>query len=140
MLANVSALLALLYVPLMWALTITLLLVGLLGVLMPARLRRLLDMFTRNGPVRVLGVVMVILGAEMFIQARNTVSPMLVKTLGVLLFVDGGVGLIVPTLSVIFTEKTRNFRLPGLRFVGLLLIGTAWLFYLAAQLPPPPVI
>lgn len=137
MVANTVALLALIYRPLMLSLALVLLLLGVVGIVAPGALRRIMNMFTRNGPVRLLGVVLIVLGAEMFIQARNTTLPMLVKALGALMFVDGGVCLFVPTLSVIFTEKLRSIRPIGLRLIGLLEVGAAWLFYLAAQLPPP---
>ncbi|MCX5771912.1 MAG: hypothetical protein NTZ09_16800 [Candidatus Hydrogenedentes bacterium] len=87
-----------------------------------------------------MGILLIIVGAEMFIQARHTSLPLLVKGLGALMFIDGGVRLFVPTLSVIFMEKLRSIRPLGLRLVGLLGVGVAWLFYLAAQLPPPPVV
>lgn len=139
MVANTVGLLALIYVPLMLSLALVLLLLGVVGIVAPWSLRRIMNMFTRNGPVRLLGIVLIVLGAEMFIQARHTTMPLLVKTLGVLMFVDGGVRLFVPTLSVIFMEKLRGVRPVGLRLIGLLQVGVAWLFYLAAQLPPPPV-
>jgi len=140
MVANMVGLLALIYVPLMLSLASVLLLLGVVGIVAPWSLRRIMNMFTRNGPVRVLGVVLIILGAEMFIQARNTTLPLLVKALGTLMFIDGGVRLFVPTLSVIFMEKLSGVRPIGLRLMGLLQVGVAWLFYLAAQLPPPPVV
>jgi hypothetical protein len=102
-------------------------------------LRRIMNVFTRNGPVRLLGILLLVVGAEMFIQARNTAMPVLVKALSALMFMDGGVRLFVPTLSVIIMEKLRNIRPAGLRLIGLLQIGIAWLFYLAAQWPPPPI-
>ena len=140
MVANTAGLLALIYVPLMLSLALVLLVLGVVGILAPWSLRRVMNLFTRNGPVRVLGVVLIILGAEMFIQARHTTLPMLVKGLGALMFIDGGVRLFVPTLSVIIMEKLRGVRPVGLRLMGLLQVGLAWLFYLAAQLPPPPVV
>jgi hypothetical protein len=139
MIADAARLLALIYVPLMLSLALVLLLLGIVGIVAPGSLRRIMNVFTRNGPVRVLGVLLIIVGAEMFIQARNTTLPLLVKGLGALMFVDGGVRLFVPTLSVILMEKTRGVRPLGLRLIGLLEVGAAWLFYLAAQLPPPPV-
>jgi len=140
MVANTVGLLALIYVPLMLSLALVLLLLGVVGILAPWSLRRVMNMFTRNGPVRVLGVLLIVVGAEMFIQARHTTLPLLVKGLGALMFIDGGVRLFVPTLSVIFMEKLRSVRPLGLRLMGLLQVGVAWLFYLAAQLPPPPVV
>lgn len=140
MVANTAGLLALIYVPLMLSLALVLLVLGVVGILAPWSLRRVMNVFTRNGPVRVLGILLIIVGAEMFIQARHTSLPLLVKALGALMFIDGGVRLFVPTLSVIFMEKLRSVRPLGLRLMGLLQVGLAWLFYLAAQLPPPPVV
>ena len=140
MVANTVSLLSKIYVPLMLSLAVVFLLLGIMGLLAPWSLRRVMNMFTRNGPVRILGILLLVVGAEMFIQARHTTWPLLVKALGALVFVDGGVQLFVPTLSVIFMEKLRGIRPIGLRLVGLLQVGVAWLFYLAAQLPPPPVV
>lgn len=140
MLRNVSGALSVAYVPLMWSLAGVLLLLGVVGLFAPWTLRRFMNTFTRNRPARLLGMVLLVVGTEMFIQARNTATPTLVKTLGVLMFLDGGVGLFVPTLSVIFMEKLKGMRPVKLRFLGLVQLAAAWLFYLAAQLPPPPVV
>lgn len=138
MLSNISAILAWAYVPLMWLLAVVLLGLGAAGTVAPSTLRRVMDTFTRNGPTRMLGVVLLVVGMQMFIHARHAATPALVKTLGVLLFLDGGVRVFVPTLSVIFVERLKAMEPFGLRCIGLAQICAAWLFYLAAKLPPPP--
>jgi len=140
MLTNVSGVLAMVYVPLMWSLIGVLFLLGIIGLLAPWTLRRVMNIFTRNRPARLLGIVLLVLGTEMFIQAQKTATPTLVKTLGVLMFLDGGVRLFVPTLSVIFMEKLKAMQPVKLRFLGLVQLAVAWLFYLASQLPPPPIV
>ena len=138
MLSNISAVLGWTYVPLMLFLAVLLLSFGAAGAVSPLWLRRVLNTFTRNGPTRLLGIVLLVVGMQMFIQARHAEVPSLVKTLAVLLFLDGGVRVFVPTLSVIFVERLKSLEPFGLRCIGLAQIVAAWLFYLAAKLPPPP--
>jgi hypothetical protein len=63
-----------------------------------------------------------------------------VKTLGVLLFIDGGVRLFIPTLSVIFAEWCVARSDHWYRVLGIVCLGMAYLFYHATLLPITDVI
>ena len=128
-------LLTVIYVPMMWSLVVIFALVGLIGILAPKRLRAMVGVFTRNRPNRAIGVVLIIVGAEMFIRGSVTVLPWLVKMVGVVLFVDGGVRLVLPTLSVIFAEWCVARSDYWYRVLGLVCFGLAYLFYHATRLP-----
>lgn len=135
MTTRIAKLLALVYVPMMWALVVLLGGLGAAGILAPARLRGIFKVFTRNRPVRIAGAVFMLVGAEMFIRAASAALPLLVKTLGVLLFVDGGVMLIIPALNVIIAEWCVARSDNWFRVAGLVSVGLAYLFFLATKLP-----
>lgn len=138
--SKMAGLLATIYVPVMWALVVVFACLGILGVLAPARLRAVARVFTQNRPNRILGIVLMIVGAEMFVRAPGTVIPWLVRTLGVTLFVGGGVGLVIPTFSVIVAEWCVARTDYWYRVLGLLCLFVAYLFYHATRLPLAPVI
>jgi hypothetical protein len=133
-------LLATIYVPMMWALVAVSALLGVAGVVAPGRLRDGVRVFTQSRPNRILGVVLMIVGAEMFIRGPGMAVPLLVRTLGVLLFVDGGVRLILPTLSVIVAEWFVARSDHWYRVLGLVCLVLAYLFYHATRLPLGEVI
>jgi len=130
-----AELLAMVYVPMMWVLVVLFAVLAGLGLLVPAKLRALLGVFTRNRPVRIAGALYMLVGAEMFIRAASTAIPMLVKTLGVVVFVDGGVMLLIPTFNVILSEWLMAHSDRWLRVAGLVCLGVAYLFFLATKLP-----
>ncbi|NIA14311.1 MAG: hypothetical protein GWP08_09525 [Nitrospiraceae bacterium] len=138
MLAETASFLTWIYTPAMWACVAVNVLMGLAGLLAPGWLRATVAAFTSTGPVRILGAVAMILGTGMFMSADGTASPLLVKTLGVVLFVDGGVGLVIPTLHIILSEWVVGWKNPWYRLFGLTAFGMAYVFYLATMLPAPP--
>lgn len=127
------------YVPMMWLCMAALALVGVAGLAVPGVARTMLGVFTKNRPVRLMAILFLLVGAEMFIQAPVTATPLLVKTLGVIVFIDGGVGLLIPTFTVILVEWCMARSDWWLRIVGLLCMWLAFVFFLAAKLPPPAV-
>lgn len=132
-----ARLLAIIYAPMMWFLVVLHAGLGALGVFAPARLRGVARVFTVNRNVRILGAFLLVFGAEMFIRGSGTAIPALVKTLGVLLFVFGGVGVFIPTLSVILAEWCVARSDNWYRMLGLVCFGLAYLFYHATRLPLP---
>ncbi len=133
-------LLAAIYAPIMWGMVAANVVLGALGVVAPGRLRSIVRLFTQNRPNRILGVFLMIIGAEMFVRAPGTALPLLVKTLGVLMFIDGGVRLFIPTLSVILAEWCLARSDNWYRMLGLVCLGVAYLFYHATRLPLTGVI
>ncbi len=141
MIVKAASLLATIYGPTMWALVAVYVLLGITGLVSPERLRGLVRVFTRSGPVRVLGVILLIVGTEMFLRAPGAVEAFRVtalKVVGIALFVDGGVCLFVPTMNVIIAERCASWARHWYRLFGLLSFGIAYLFYLATRLPVPP--
>lgn len=133
-------LLSTIYAPMMWALVAVGALMGVAGVVAPRRLRDAARVFTENRPNRILGIILMIVGMEMFVRAPGTAVPLLVRTLGVLLFVDGGVRLILPTLSVIVAEWFVARSDHWYRVLGLVCLVLAYLFYHGTRLPLGQVI
>lgn len=138
MLSRVASVLAVTYAPTMWFLVGIHVFLGLAGVFSPRFLRRVFSLFVRNTPVRVLGVGLLIVGAQMFLRAPGTMAPLLVKTLGTLLFIDGGVRLFIPALSVIYTERLVAQSHSWFRLIALLFLLLAYLFFKAALVPVVP--
>jgi len=134
---KVAGVLSVIYVPMMWVLVVVNGGLGALGVLAPGRLRAVARAFTNNRSVRILGLFLIVFGAEMFIRGSGTAFPVLVKTLGVILFIFGGVCLFIPTLSVILAEWCVARSDNWYRVLGLVCIGLAILFYKASSLPGP---
>ena len=134
---KVARLLAAIYVPMMWVLVVVNGGLGILGVIAPARLRGVARVFTGSRSVRILGVFLMVFGAEMFIRGSGTAFPWLVKTLGVTLFIFGGVCVFIPTLSVILAEWCVARSDNWYRMLGLVCLGLAYLFYHATRLPLP---
>jgi hypothetical protein len=132
--------LAKIYAPMMWILVVVSGGLGVLGVIAPARLRGVVRAFTNSRAVRILGPFLLIFGAEMFIRGAGTAFPVLVKSLGVILFVFGGVCLFIPTVSVILAEWCLARSDSWYRVLGLLCIGLAYLFYSATRLPLPKAV
>jgi hypothetical protein len=130
-----ARLLATIYLPMMWVLVVLNGGLGLLGILAPARLRGVARVFTGNRTVRILGVFLMVFGAEMFIRGSGAELPWLVKSLGVILFMFGGVCLFIPTLSVILAEWCVARSDNWYRVLGLACLGLAYLFYHATRLP-----
>ena len=143
MISALYHILALLYVPLLWVLVLFHAVTGMAGLIAPERLRSLLSVLMSKARIRVLGMVLVTLGAMLFIGAENSEIPMVGKVLAVLFFIDGGVRLIMPTVSVVYTEWLTNLSDAKLRLLALMALALAIFFYMAAQVPPetaaPPV-
>jgi hypothetical protein len=136
MISALYHILALLYVPLLWALIVFHAIAGLTGLFAPDRLRSLFAVFLSKGRIRTLGGVLLVLGAMLYIGAEKSDAPVVGKVLAVLFFIDGGVRLIMPTVSVVYTEWLMSRSDGVLRLLALVAIALAAFFYMAAQIPP----
>ncbi|HOV73911.1 MAG TPA: hypothetical protein P5318_01270 [Candidatus Hydrogenedentes bacterium] len=137
MTSNAANFLALIYAPLMWAMVAITGVLGFIGVFAPGRLRASIRLFTRKRWARLLGVLLMIIGAEMFLRAPATALPLLVKSLGVFLFVDGGVRLVIPTVNIIIAEWCIAHGDHWHRVLGMACFVFTFLFYHATRLPLP---
>lgn len=133
MLEKASAFLGVINTPLMWVMVALHLALGVLGIVAPSQLRRIFGGVLPRWRIRLLGFVLMLIGAEIFVNAENTQVPTIAKTLSILLFVDGGVRLLIPMVHVVLTEWLLSKRNAWFRVVGLLSLCFAYLYYLAAQ-------
>ncbi len=127
------------YLPLVWACVSIHALFGLAGVVSPSSLKSTALIFTRDRAVRVAGVFLLAVGAIMFASAGGTRTPHLAKVIGVVLFIDGGVRIAIPTVHVMLAEWVGSRETPSLRLMALGSFGMAYLFYLATRLPVTPL-
>lgn len=135
MVTETGRLLEYVYLPLMWACVSIHVLFGAAGLLSPHSVISTARVFTRDRAVRVAGVLLLAVGAVMFASAGAARHPLLPKAMGVVLFVDGGVRMILPTVHVMLAEWTASREAPALRLMALTSFGMAYLFYLASRLP-----
>ena len=138
MLAALYTVLAGLYVPVLWLLAVFHAVVGLMGLVAPKKLRGLMGALASKGRIRVLGALLLVLGAMVFIGADHSELPRLGKFLAVLFFVDGGVRLVMPVVSVVYTEALMGLADAALRGLAVALLILAAFFYMAAKTPPEP--
>lgn len=134
MITAVADFLRLFFVPLMWACVVAHTILGSVGVIAPERLRGMARHLTSSTTVRLLGGALMIIGTEMFVHAKMASTPALVKTLGVIIFIDGGVRLLIPMVSIIFAEWFVTLHAKWYRLLGLVAFGLAYLFYMATHL------
>jgi len=132
---TISSLLVWLYVPLLALMVGVLALLGALALLAPGGFKRMARVFLRPGAVRVLGVFTLLVGAELFVQAPQGVFPIFVKALGVLLFIAGGIRIVLPNLSIILLEKWLALSDRRLRLMSVLFWGMACLLYFVGRIP-----
>jgi hypothetical protein len=131
---------------LLWALAIFYFLFGLLAVFRPGTPRSVAPAFSRPVPIRVAGLMIMIVGAALFRAGGHTTLPLVMKTLGFLAFVEGGVLLLLPGVALIVLEWWSELSNAWLRVMGalslllsVLFLGAAGYFNYAgdpADLPP----
>jgi len=137
MLEIVHKILAVIHGPTMWLCVVIHVLFGATGLGAPGTFRRTIEAFTKERPVRLLGIPLMIIGAEMFLSAQAIAWPLLAKALGVMLFVDGGVKLFIPTFTVMIAEWGAARNNLWHRSFGVVCLGLAYVYYLATKLPIP---
>jgi hypothetical protein len=136
MIETMAGLLSVVYLPTMWFLMAVCLLLAALALLLPDRLRKLVRLFTRTAPARLLGIVLMLAGAELFVRSHSAAMSALVKILGVIFFIFGGACLVVPTLSVILAESWSARSNRWFRLSAVFLIALGLLFFVAIHFPP----
>ena len=123
----------------MWLLAAVTMLKGMGLLVWPGYMRAIAGALRSNGPVRVVGVAMMVAGAALFARGDMTGLPLFVKTMGVVLFVSGGVGALLPALAIIINEHVMELRDRPLRLAFIVPVCVAYLFYLAASRPGTPI-
>lgn len=139
MIATLYHILAILYGPLLWLLVVFHALLGVVGLAAPGRLRAFVAALMGKGRIRALGAVLLVVGAMLFIGAETSSVPFLGKFLAILFFIDGGVRLVMPTVSVVYSEWIVGWSDGTQRLLALAVLALAVFFYLAAQVPPLPI-
>lgn len=136
MFGMVSEVMRRLFIPSAWVFIVCYGVGAVLGILVPNALRGLVRVFTSKLPVCALGVVWILSGTAFFVGAEAAELTALVRVLGVLGFVSGGVSLLIPMLGVIVAESIRDRSNTGIRVFGLVCGGLTYLFFIAAKLAP----
>ena len=127
--------LVVLHGPVMWLCMAISALVGLLGLVSPAMLRSAGKLFTGPRTVRIAGIVLLLVGAEMFLRSNAISLALLVKTLSVVLFMSGGVFVVMPTAAVVLAERSLEAKDLTIRVFAVIAIVLTWLFYLCTKVP-----
>jgi len=136
MLAKISALIGVVSTPLMWVMIVLHVGLGLLGIAAPEKLRGIFRIVLPRWRIRLVGAALMIIGTDVFVIAGLTEWPVIVKALAIMLFIDGGVRLIIPVVHVVLTEWALDRRDLWLRALGLISFGFAYLYFLATQVVP----
>jgi len=126
-------------VKVLWFFVLVYGLMGLAGILFPVMERKLVTTFTRRNPVRILGLSLVFLGIVLFVMADATAWKKFVQVMGVLNVIAGGVNLLLPDTMVVVNEAWIDCSNLWHRVTGLAYLVVAYLFYVAASVPPPPL-
>lgn len=123
---------------LLWFFVVLYGLLGAAGLVAPSAERKLVGSFTRRAPVRMLGLVLLALGAFLFITADSTGWKRFVQIMGVANVIAGGVNLILPDTMVVVNEAWIDRANLWHRIAGLAYLAIAYLFFLATSIPLPP--
>lgn len=105
-------------------------LLGLIGLFSPDRTRGFISTFLEKAPVRILGAVLMVLGAGVFRVANQLELPMVGHVLGVALFMFGGVHIFIPEFAIILNEWWVARKTAWERLVSLVYIAVAVLFFM----------
>lgn len=128
--------LSVIFVPAMWVLAVVHALLGLLTLISPNIAKGQIKMLHGSGRVRGVGLYLLVLGLLLFSQASLAANPVFPQAVAVVLFLVGGTLIALPALGLIAVEGMLD-KGPGFfRFIALVNILVAILFYLAAQLRP----
>lgn len=103
-------------------------LAGLLMLVSPRGTRSLLRGFLTPKPVRLMGVLVMILGAALFRVASHpspTLWPLFFQVIGSLGFIKGGVQLLLPNFTIVVAEWWSDRGDSFLRAIGVLCIAFA---------------
>lgn len=105
-------------------------LLGLIGLFSPDRTRAFITTFLEKTPVRILGAVLIILGAGIFRVAMQLHVPIAGQLVGVALFMLGGVHIVIPEFAIIVNEWWGARKTVWERLISLVYIALAVLFFM----------
>lgn len=111
---------------------------GIVGILSPATTRNVTARFVSKAPVRLFGLVLLIIGALIYRWARLTTQADLAHALGFVMFVAGGVQLVLPTFVVVLNEWWVERRLVWERLLCVVYFAVGAFFVYSAIAPPTP--
>ncbi len=109
------------------------LILGVVGIVSPNSTRRFVDYLVEKAPVRVFGIVLMLLGAGVFRVANQLYFPLAGKVLGVALFMAGGVHILVPDFAIVMNEWWVARKIAWERVVSLAYIAMAALFLIPQE-------
>lgn len=132
-----SKLLWQIYSPLIWVVIAGCFAIGVLGILSPGAFKGALNRLNRGKRIRILGVAFMVLGATMFANAEMAKFEILLKSVGVVLFLYGGVSLFLPAMVVVVVELITSKGPLVHRALGVAFLGMTYLFFVASQAAEP---
>jgi len=121
-------------VTILWGFVIICGLLGLIGLLWPSGMRGIIKMFLANTPWRVFGILLMVAGGFLFRTAAQQDLALVVKIASVVLFMVGGVELLLPSFLVIFNEWWLTKSDMHQRLAGALWLILAALFFVGTRL------
>ncbi|HNZ20055.1 MAG TPA: hypothetical protein PLB67_10190 [Candidatus Hydrogenedentes bacterium] len=77
---------------------------GVVGLVSPLTTRSLISKLLEKAPVRMFGVLLMLLGAGVFRVAGQVYLPLAAQVLGVALFMVGGVHILIPDFAIVMNE------------------------------------
>lgn len=115
----------------MWGISVFFGVGGLIILVAPNLVRRLVLKFHTNMRIRVLALLAVGIGIALFRYANQTNMPLGVKIMGVASFVEGGTALVIPAQLIILNEWWVNRANTWLRLSGFAWFIFAYFFHMA---------
>ena len=125
----------------MWLFVAACAVLGTHAIAAPGSMRRIVRIFLRDMPVRIFGFICMVGGTLLFVFASGTHLPPFVQIMGVVLFIAGGVQIVIPAFAILINEWWGEKSDLWFRFSGIVYLGLAYLFYLASHATgtaPPP--
>ena len=108
---------------------------GLITLISPNTWRTFIKRFLTPTPVRVFGVVLMVVGGAYFARSGDTNLPVFAKLMAVWFFVTGGVQLVLPMVPIVVSEWWIDRRNLWYRAYGLVCFGLAYGFFVASRVP-----
>lgn len=101
---------------------------GVVGLVSPLTTRGLISRLLEKTPVRVFGVLLMLLGAGVFRVAGQLYLPLAAQVLGVALFMAGGVHILIPDFAIVMNEWWVARKTVWERLISIVYLILAALF------------
>lgn len=106
---------------------------GVVGLLFPAATRAFISRFLEKAPVRILGIVLMALGAAIFRVAGGLYLPVAGHVVGVVLFMAGGIHILIPDFAIVLNEWWVMRKTIWERLISLIYLLVAVLLFMPQE-------